>query len=376
MLDLAIIGSGPYGISLAAHAKEAGMDFELFGYPMDFWQNKMPPEMFIRTKLDFLGLSDPHDRFTLEAYQQEKGCKLEFPAPRSVWVDYAFWFAKKNNISFTKEWVTDLRKSEQGFSFQTETGRFFRARSVVVAIGLIHAEYIPDNLAHIPREWVSHTSGYTQFGSFRGKRVIVLGGGQSAWEAAALLHQSGANVELVYRGSSRIPPIPNINARQRELSDKFYFLPADEQEALRKELLQATVTDFLVSLVEGIVSQRPNTQIVQAHPTSTGKLAVTYHHGEIVEVDHVIAATGYRVSLDNIPFLKSIAPRIDIESNGFPKVNAHFQSSVNGLYFVGPLSSYHHGPTYTQIAGVWHAARTVMSSIKIRKSFIRSMNRE
>jgi lysine/ornithine N-monooxygenase len=363
-LDLAIIGSGPYGISLAAHAQETGLDYKLFGYPMDFWQNKMPPEMFIRTKLNFLGLSDPHDRFTLEAYQQEKHLNINYPTSRSLWIDYAFWFAEKNKITFTKELVTDLREVNGGFYFESETGRSVCAKKVVVAIGLAHSEYIPENLAHLSEKLVSHTSGYTQYGTFRGKRVIVLGGGQSGWEAAALLHQSGAHAELVYRGPSRKPPIPNINARQRELADKFYFLPSDEQEALRKELLQATVTDFLVTLVEGKVPQRPNTQIVKARPTSSGTLKITFHHGETVEVDHIITATGYRVSLNNIPFLKTIASRIDIESNGFPKVDPCFQSSVKGLYFVGPLSSYHHGPSFTQIAGVWHTAKTVIPSIQ------------
>ncbi|WP_066295385.1 SidA/IucD/PvdA family monooxygenase [Bacillus sp. FJAT-29937] len=240
-----------------------------------------------------------------------------------------------------------------------------------MAVGLGNVEFFPSNFQHLPAELISHSSGYTSYESFAGKRVVVLGGGQSGWEAAALLHQAGANVELAFHGSGYEPPLENINERQRDIADKFFFLPEKEKDYLRKELLKATVTEFLLPLVEGKVRLRPYSDIICAkHVQETGKFEVVFRNEERVEVDHLFAATGYCPSVDKIMFLKSILPNILKEENGFPVVN--FESSVEGLYFVGPLSSHHHGPTYTQIAGVWHTSRTIISSLLKQEAAITS----
>lgn len=81
-------------------------------------------------------------------------------------------------------------------------------------------------------------------------------------------------------------------------------------------------------------------------------LVITFQDGECLKIDHMIAATGYRPSVEKIMFLQPLLPFILREKNGFPVINEFFESSLKGLYFVGPISSYHHGPSYTQIQGV------------------------
>lgn len=365
MLDLAIIGSGPYGISLAAHAEAQGLSYELFGYPMDFWKNKMPPEMFIRTQLEFIGLSDPDDTYTFARYQHETGTEYSYPVPRSIWVDYAFWFAEKTHVRFSEELVHKLDYYGDRYVLLTEYGRRLEARQVVVSVGLTGAEYIPRHLRAFKGRWVTHTNGYTNYNDFCGKRVAVLGGGQSGWEAAALLYQAGAQVDLIYRGSGYESPVPHINARQRKLAPLFYFLTPEEQEEERRELLRATVTEFLVPLVEGKVQQRPYSEVTKAEvKDASDQLTLLISNGDSIEVDHLIVATGYQSRLDQLVFLSPFYSQIKQESNGYPKINERFESSVPGLYFAGPLSAYHHGPAFTQIAGVWHTSRTIIPSLK------------
>lgn len=172
MLDVAIIGSGPYGISLASHAKEKVLTYEIFGYPMDFWKNKMPPEMFIRTQIEYIGLSDPYDRYTFSNYQKEKQLELSYPVPRSIWVDYASWFAEMTKIKFSKQLVTRVLKANDKFCLLTEMGRQVNARYIIVAIGLTNSEFIPANLQHLPDELISHTSEYTSYDNFSEKRSL------------------------------------------------------------------------------------------------------------------------------------------------------------------------------------------------------------
>ncbi len=68
-IDIAIIGAGPYGLSAAAHLREAGMDARIFGKPMEFWADKMPAGMLLRSPRPASTISDPRSKFTLEAYE-------------------------------------------------------------------------------------------------------------------------------------------------------------------------------------------------------------------------------------------------------------------------------------------------------------------
>ncbi|RXT07215.1 NAD(P)-binding domain-containing protein [Ammoniphilus sp. CFH 90114] len=364
MLDLVIVGAGPYGISLAAHAQASGLTYKLLGKPMGFWRHKMPPEMFIRTQVDYIGLSDPHEQYTFAQYQKEKNIELTYPVSRTAWVDYAFWFAERNQVTFTEECVRHVNYKQGRYFVITDQETSLECKHLVIAIGLTHAEYIPNNLLHLKGKWLSHTNGYTDYQPFSGKSVAVVGGGQSGWEAAALLHQTGAKVDLIYRGSGYEPPVPQINRRQREIAPLFYSFPVEQQKEISKEFLKATVTEFLLPLVEGKANQHPYSEVKEANILyDEDQVSLVLSSGNTLKVDHVIAATGYRPNLYNLPFLTSLSGEIKKESNGFPIVNQWFESSMPGLYFVGPLSSHHHGPSYTQIAGVWHTSHALIPNL-------------
>ena len=80
-----------------------------------------------------------------------------------------------------------------------EDGETFQARKVVLAVGITHFEYVPENLAHLPAEFLSHSARHREVEPFRGRSVVVIGGGASALDLAGLLHEAGADVQLVSR---------------------------------------------------------------------------------------------------------------------------------------------------------------------------------
>lgn len=364
MLDLAIIGAGPYGLSLAAHAKEAGLQYKVFGYPMDFWKSKMPPKMFIRTLLDYTALSDPLNEYTLKKFESEKNLNLSYPLPRSIFVNYGMWFIEKTNISIEKKHITYVLKNKHFFELKTEKGDHYQAKNVVVAVGLTNAKYIPSNLSSLPEDLVFHSSDYTDFRKFKNKHVLVIGGGQSAWESAALLHQANAKVELAYRRPKRLSPDKNMNAKQLELADKYYYFSLQEKEKIRKYFERPTVSDFLVPLVEGKVTQRPNTFITQVLVKENNLLDVTFNDNSNIVVEHILAATGFRFSVKNLPFLKSMINKIKVNDIGEPIVNENFESTVSHLFFAGPATAYSHGPTFRFIAGVRRTSEVLINHIK------------
>ena|ERR1700731_232972 len=79
LYDVAVIGAGPYGLSAGLHLKAKAISICIFGEPMEFWANKMPEGMLLRSPRVASHLSDPEKAFTLEAYEaatQKEPCAL------------------------------------------------------------------------------------------------------------------------------------------------------------------------------------------------------------------------------------------------------------------------------------------------------------
>jgi thioredoxin reductase len=82
-----------------------------------------------------------------------------------------------------------------------------------------------------------------------------------------------------------------------------------------------------------------------------------------ITFDHIIAATGYRVDIDRITFLdKSLRNRISTVENT-PILSSRFESSVQGLYFIGPVAANSFGPVQRFAVGARFAARRVSRSL-------------
>jgi cation diffusion facilitator CzcD-associated flavoprotein CzcO len=58
MIETAIIGAGPYGLSIAAHFRSRGISFRVFGRPMDSWLRHMPKGMHLKSDGFASNLSD------------------------------------------------------------------------------------------------------------------------------------------------------------------------------------------------------------------------------------------------------------------------------------------------------------------------------
>lgn len=371
MLDLIIIGSGPFGISLASHAVSNNLEYKLFGYPMDFWKNQMPQDMFIRTPHEFVSFSDSKDELTVQQFSLETDIELVTPLPRPIFVQYANWFAQKSGIEFTPNKIIKVKNQAGYYEVISETGEQYTAKNVVVATGVEHYKYLPDFLKQLPPQMVTHTSGYTTFSQFKGKRVVVLGSGQSAWEAAGLLHRDGADVELIYRKEG-----PNYAGSReneialRDVGDVFYQLPIEEKKQGWGQS-PGSVAHFLKPYVEGLVPQNAGVSIEHIEPINEEEVRIVLSDGTDKTVNHIIAATGFRIDLDQVPFfdedLLSIINREEGYSH-FPKLNESFESSLSGLYFAGPLSSHSHGPTFRFILGLRKTAFSIIPSVMEKKN--------
>ena len=57
--DVTIIGAGPYGLSAGAFLKSKGLGVRVFGKPMEFWADKMPKGMLLRSPREASTIADP-----------------------------------------------------------------------------------------------------------------------------------------------------------------------------------------------------------------------------------------------------------------------------------------------------------------------------
>src|SRR5258708_16717579 len=201
-VDIAIIGAGPYGLSLAAHLRDTKRSVRIFGSPMHSWSHHMPQGMHLKSEGFASNLYDPEAEFTLKTYCAEHAIPEEdigLPVAVEAFTAYGVEFQRRYAPNVENVQITSLKKSGGCFELTTAAGEIARARQVVVAAGIVKFAYLPPLLTSIPSPMISHSSRHGVLTGFKGRRVAVLGAGASAVDIAALLHQAGADVELVAR---------------------------------------------------------------------------------------------------------------------------------------------------------------------------------
>jgi cation diffusion facilitator CzcD-associated flavoprotein CzcO len=280
--------------------------------------------------------------------------------------------------------VSALEEASSGFELRLNTGETLVANKVIIATGLDYMAYLPDEIASLPHELRSHTVDHCDFGGFKGREVVVIGGGQSALEAAAILKEEGASVSLVVRATFiQWHPAPlmthkSLYDRLRtprtrmgdgrdlwvydDLPGLFHYLPQRVRVARVANTLGPAGSWWLKDRVVGQLPIFLGYQICSAESRgSKVALRVADQNGQTRDLfaDHVISATGYRFNINNLPFLsKAMKNRLRLEQQS-PLLSSNFESSISGLYFTGPASANSFGPVMRFLAGAGYAAQQI-----------------
>lgn len=388
-VDVAIVGAGPYGLSLAAHLRGAGVNYRQFGLPMRLWREHMPQGMFLKSQGFASNLSDPRGTHTLEAFCREAGrayASYGLPVPLDTFVSYGQWFQSELGLTVEEVLVKDVARQDGGFELLLSDGDRVRAQRVVVAVGVEHFGHVPGYLSGLPSGLCTHSSAHKDLGVFGGKEVIVVGAGQSALESAALLHENGADVRVLVRRPDVAwnglplaldrPLLQRLREPEAGLGsgwntwfysnhpELFRRLPRGTRVGKARTALGPAGASWLRSRVEGKFPVLTGHSVMTAKPLDRRvSLAVTVAGRPETELtaDHVIAATGYRTDLARLQFLgDQIRSRIQtVAGTGSARVGRDYESSVQGLYFIGPAVAPTFGPVMRFVFGSEHAATTV-----------------
>src|SRR5579863_4873253 len=391
MLNTTIIGAGPYGLSVAAHLRHSGVSFRIFGRPMDSWVAHMPKGMMLKSDGFASNIYDPESAFTLEKFCAERGIDYAhagLPVRLETFAAYGLAFKERMVPELEDKLVASVRRVRDGFELQLADGETFQARTVVLAVGITHFDYVPESLAHLPAEFLTHSARHHEVEPFRGRDVVVIGGGSSAMDLAGLLHESGAQVQLVSRRQElkfhsqptgkprslwqqiRHPQSglgPGMRSRFFANSPlAFHYLPERVRvEAVRRTLGPSGgwfIRDKVIGKVPLHLGCTPQGAQVQ-----NGRVHLSVRAADGSErkmaAEHVIAATGYRVNLDRLQFLSSeIRSRLKTVQ-GSPMLSSSFESSVPGIYFVGVAAANSFGPVMRFAFGAGFSARRVTQTI-------------
>jgi cation diffusion facilitator CzcD-associated flavoprotein CzcO len=389
-VDVAIVGAGPYGLSVGAHLRAAGVNFRQFGLVMNLWKNMMPQGMYLKSQGFASNLSDPAGTHTLEAFCAETDRpyrRYGLPVSLENFVAYGQWFQSQLLPDLEQTLVTDVTRRDGRFELQLATGETVTAGQVVVAAGVEHFPFLPEQFAELPGELCTHSSQHTDLAKFNGQRVIVVGGGQSALETAALLHESGADVQQIVRkdtvawNGKPLDPERPLLQRMREpeaglgsgYSTWFYSnhpdlyrrLPVSTRIFRARTAMGPAGAYWLRGRVEEQFPVLTGTAVRSADSDGSSlRLTLTGPDGEREEkADHLIAATGYRPDLRRLQFIgDSLRPEISTIA-GTPAVDKSYESSVPGLYFAGPGVAPTMGPVMRFVFGSDHAANTVSRKV-------------
>ena len=382
--DITVLGAGPYGLAIAAHLRTiAGLDFRIFGDPMWFWKNQMPAGMLLRSDWGASQLWDPAHRYSLEAYQSETGDRFSSPVPLAGFVNYGLWFQRNVVPNLDTRKIAEVASEGSGFRISLGDGEILKTRRVIIAAGICPFARRPAEFKDLPRELVSHSSDNVPLSRFQGKKVAVVGGGQSALESAVLLAENGAEVEMLVRGA----PPKYLGWRKKikslgPVSKLFYswtdvgpagisnlvsapgllrMFPRDSQDYLRKRSIRPAGAGWLKPRLEP-VTMTCGRFVTSAKPAGS-QLHITLDDRTERTVDHLLLGTGYKIDVTRYNFLGPGTLAKIKTTDGFPELDGAFESSLPGLHFLGAPAAWSYGPLMYFVSGTKFAARKLTHAL-------------
>jgi thioredoxin reductase len=389
MTNTVIVGAGPYGLSIAAHLKQLGVRFRIFGRAMDSWISHMPTGMLLKSDGFASNISDPNDDYTLGQFCAEKGIPYNdrgIPVSRGTFASYGLAFRDRKVPELEDKTVLSIEPDGSVFNVSLDTGEMFPTRQVVLAVGVTHFGYIPEALVNLPPDYVSHSAQHSDVARLRGQSVTIIGAGSSALDLAGLMHEAGVDVQLISRKplkfhSKSDKPRPWWDRLRRPPSGlgpgwkSFFFANCPNifhclPEGLRVEAVRRVLGPsggaFIRDKIEGKVPTLVGYSLDAAR-VEDGKIRLALVDGSggkrDVTTDHVIAATGYKVDLQKLKFLTGETRSRIKTVVGSPALSSSFESSVPGLYFVGLAAANSFGPVMRFAFGADFTARTVARSV-------------
>lgn len=375
-----VIGAGPQGLAAAAHLRAAGIPTRSFGKPLETWRRCMPGGMILRSRKRSTHIADPGRELTIDRYERATGASVQNPSLRlEEFVDYGLWFQRHAVPDLDPRRVAGVRRDGAAFAVELSDGTELAAGRVVVAAGSASVPDRPPPYSGLPDSLVSHSVEHADLCVMSGRRVLIVGAGQSALESAALLREGGATVEVLARAASirwlgdddlptpRLeprrhvvlqPPPTDVGGRLSgwiaAIPDVYRHAPGRAQTEIAGRCLRPAGSSWLRPRLAGVPISLGATAVLARE--RDGEVQLRLQDGTERRGDHVLLATGFTIDVAGYPFL---GPELIAEirrAGGYPILGPGLESSVPGLHFLGAPAAFSFGPLMRFIVSTWYAA--------------------
>jgi len=404
-----VIGAGPHGLSAAALLRDAGVPTRTFGEPLGFWRTQMPPEMMLRSSPRASSIESPARMTKLSHWAQEHGREIGRIVSIGDFIAYGQWFAQRLVPDLDERLVADVRTGGSRFVVTLVDGEEVVASRVVVGTGLAPFAHVPPLWREFDAPLVTHTAWNAPSSAFAGQRVAIIGAGQSALEAAAILSEAGAaSVEVLGRGSEIfwlgrwVAPAPSAAAgngtgpvptEERPPEQTFrarhglHWRPAPTDVGGRLTSWVGAAPDVVRRLPRSVRTPltsfciRPagafwlpdrlrsvtitlGVNVSAVTPlASGGGVELRLDDGSMRAVDRVVLGTGYAIDVRRYPFLGASVLAGLRTRDGSPLLGRGLESSVPGLHFTGAPAAESFGPVMRFVVGTSYTGPAIVQAV-------------
>lgn len=381
--EVTVVGAGPYGLSAAAHLKAAGVDVRIFGKPMEFWADKMPTGMLLRSPRIASNISDPSASHTLDAFESANGVVPAAPLALETFIDYGQWFQRQLVLNLDPREVVAIGVCGKGFRILLNEGISFLSKRVLVAAGIGPFQRVPEVFRGLPSAQVTHCYSGFNVSAFAGQKVAVIGAGQSSLESAALLHEAGAEVEVIARIAAlrwigqhswlhHLGPISSMLYSKHDIGpagisrlvaapNLVRHIPLEWRDKIRTRAVRSAGSAWLPARLKH-VNIKTGRFVAEAR-SSPSQVRLKLNDGSVSFVDHVLLGTGYSVDISRYKFLPQAILRQIQVLDGYPVLDSGFGSSLPGLHFIGAPAARTFGPLLYFVAGTEFCSMVLTSEI-------------
>jgi FAD-dependent urate hydroxylase len=381
-VDVAIVGAGPYGLSLAAHLRARGVKYRICGEAMRFWRD-MPVGINLKSFAFATNVYVPERGHTFPDWCRQHGLEDFEPCTMQSFAAYGMEIRERFVPEIEEVLATNIASNGKEFEVTLANNDSIRARRVVVCTGLSNLKRLPENLQDLGPDLLRHTADISDYSAYRQKKVAIIGAGASAIEAGALVNEAGGAAEIFVRGQfvffhGRTPkerplwrkikePASVLGVSRRSwmlqhVPALVHFMPKERRVRFAKGYLGPAAPWWIKDRVVGKVPIHLQHEVVRAEPVQGGlRISVRDQSNNLrsEDFDCIIAGTGFALEAKRLPFLdRGLLEQIRCTENA-PDLNLKFESSVRGLHFLGPLSYMSFGPLFRFACGAGYTARTL-----------------
>ncbi len=342
MIPVLIVGAGPYGLSLANYMSAMGQEFKIIGKPMELWKEHTFSDASLRSEMATSEIAHPQNEYSIQNFRSQNDFDRGKPSDRinvREYRQYVDWVLDAIPYDIQPEYLANLSQKGDYFEAKLESGETLKAKQVVIATGVAHHLKIPAEFSNAKD--VIHSYYTQEIEALKGKKVLVVGAGQSAAEAMEICRK---NENLVHWYARKEP---RFYSEPLDLPKWIFNLVVKSAGLFRR--LPHRLIQYLFSIFSA-TTMTPDHKIKLADVNRFSSLP------DLSNYDHVISATGYKYTLNHMNFLADeLRDSLEMRA-AMPRIDKNFMSSMRDLYFIGPSTEMFFGPPMKFMIGSQYVA--------------------